>query len=429
MSYTSYKISDIGEVVGGSTPSTKDLNNYCKHGVPWITPYDLSNHNSRYISRGERDISLAGASSISAKMLPAGSVLFTSRAPIGYVAIAKNELCTNQGFKSIIPNDKVASDFLYYLLKSTATNIASYGSGATFKEIPGSVMRNITLPIPSMKTQHKIAGVLSALDNKIELNDKINQKLNELARLIYDYWFVQFDFPDEHGRPYRASGGKMVYNDLLKCEIPAGWTVEHLDKILTFQRGTEPGSKAEYLNKMLTFNRGTEPGAKAYLNGKINDGCIKFYRVRDMLGTCSTWIDSEAYKLYKVAPGDVLVSFDTTIGRIATCIDGAISGGIRHIYDPSKNISDAFVWQLFQSQRIQDQMLQFVSGRGSSLAHAGGVIKDLAIPYNKTSIQKYQDIVNPIYQLYINNQLESQQLAQLRDWLLPMLMSGQVVVK
>lgn len=410
MSYTSYKISDIGEVVGGSTPSTKDLNNYCKHGVPWITPYDLSNHNSRYISRGERDISLAGASSISAKMLPAGSVLFTSRAPIGYVAIAKNELCTNQGFKSIIPNDKVASDFLYYLLKSTATNIASYGSGATFKEIPGSVMRNITLPIPSMKTQHKIAGVLSALDNKIELNDKINQKLNELARLIYDYWFVQFDFPDEHGRPYRASGGKMVYNDLLKCEIPAGWTVEHLDKILTFQRGTEPGSKA-------------------YLSNKTSESCIKFHRVGDMLGNCTTWIDGSIYKLYRVKPSDVLVSFDATIGRISTCIDGAISGGIRHIYDPSERISSAFIWQLFQSQRIQDQMLQFVSGRGSSLAHAGGVIKDLAIPYNKTSIQKYQDIVNPIYQLYINNQLESQQLAQLRDWLLPMLMSGQVVVK
>lgn len=307
------------------------------------------------------------------------------------------------GLKILKCIDSVYPKYVYYAMKSLNFRAERY-------KRHWSEFKQLSIPVPKLDTQHKIAGVLSALDDKIELNDKINKKLNELARLIYDYWFVQFDFPDEHGRPYRASGGKMVYNDLLKCEIPAGWTVEHLDKILTFQRGTEPGSKA-------------------YLSNKTSESCIKFHRVGDMLGNCTTWIDGSIYKLYRVKPSDVLVSFDATIGRISTCIDGAISGGIRHIYDPSERISSAFIWQLFQSQRIQDQMLQFVSGRGSSLAHAGGVIEDLAMAYNAVLIHKYQSIIDPMYRLYVNNQLESQQLAQLRDWLLPMLMSGQVVVK
>lgn len=330
---------------------------------------------------------------------------------VGYVTRYKGKFNAYQRTYVLSNPQNISLDYLYYYLKAFIRpyiNQLKHGSSIPYITLP--ILQNLPVLIGDYNTQHKITDVLLAIDDKIELNDKINKKLNELARLIYDYWFVQFDFPDEHGRPYRASGGKMVYNDLLKCEIPAGWTVEHLDKILTFQRGTEPGSKA-------------------YLSNKTSESCIKFHRVGDMLGNCTTWIDGSIYKLYRVKPSDVLVSFDATIGRISTCIDGAISGGIRHIYDPSERISSAFIWQLFQSQRIQDQMLQFVSGRGSSLAHAGGVIKDLAIPYNKTSIQKYQDIVNPIYQLYINNQLESQQLAQLRDWLLPMLMSGQVVVK
>lgn len=334
----------------------------------------------------------------------------SSSGSAGYVSYWKNPVLVTDAFTIDVDTNKADLKYLFYYLKVLQPQIMARAKGSIIPHVYPKDIADINVHNISIEHQHKIAGVLSALDDKIELNDKINQKLDELARLIYDYWFVQFDFPDEHGHPYRASGGKMVYNDLLKRDIPEGW-------------------KAEYLNKMLTFNRGTEPGAKAYLNGKINDGCIKFYRVRDMLGTCSTWIDSEAYKLYKVAPGDVLVSFDATIGRIATCIDGAISGGIRHIYDPSKNISDAFVWQLFQSQKIQDQMQQFVSGRGSSLAHAGGVIEDLAMAYNAVLIHKYQNIIDPMYRLYVNNQLESQQLAQLRDWLLPMLMNEQVVVK
>lgn len=405
------RIKDIGTVVTGKTPSTASTDNWLSADFMFITPDDVTDSTFKIVST-KRSISHTGFNSVKNNKISGISIPVTCIGEIGRCGIVNATCVTNQQINTITNIDTSLVDpyALYYWVKLCGKQIEDYASKTVTPIVSKSIFENIDIALPSLATQHRIASVLSALDNKIELNDKINQKLNELARLIYDYWFVQFDFPDEHGRPYRASGGKMVYNDLLKCEIPAGWTVEHLDKILTFQRGTEPGSKA-------------------YLSNKTSESCIKFHRVGDMLGNCTTWIDGSIYKLYRVKPSDVLVSFDATIGRISTCIDGAISGGIRHIYDPSERISSAFIWQLFQSQRIQDQMLQFVSGRGSSLAHAGGVIKDLAIPYNKTSIQKYQDIVNPIYQLYINNQLESQQLAQLRDWLLPMLMSGQVVVK
>ena len=129
-----YKLEELGEIVGGSTPSTKDINNYGED-IAWITPKDLANYDEIYISKGERNISKKGFKSCSTKMLPKNSILFTSRAPIGYIAISKIELCTNQGFKSIIPNEKVNYLFLYYLLKYKKDYIENFGTGTTFKEI------------------------------------------------------------------------------------------------------------------------------------------------------------------------------------------------------------------------------------------------------------------------------------------------------
>lgn len=177
-SWKEYKIEDIGIVVGGATPSTKDSSNY-DGNIPWITPKDLANHNGRYISHGERMISLQGFNNCSCKMLPKNSILFSSRAPIGYVAIANNELCTNQGFKSIIPNNNIVDSlFLYYLLVYYKPVIENMGSGTTFKEVSASVMKNLAINIPEIDEQKKIAAILSSLDDKIELNSRINRNLS-----------------------------------------------------------------------------------------------------------------------------------------------------------------------------------------------------------------------------------------------------------
>ena len=176
--WKSCKISDIGTVIGGATPSTKKAENYEGGEIPWITPKDLSTFTGRYICRGERNITEVGLNSCSTQLLPKNTVLFSSRAPIGYVAIAQNEVCTNQGFKSVIPNADTNPLFLYYLLKYNKKKIENMGSGTTFKEVSGNTMKNIEITIPTeFQIQEKIAGILGALDDKIELNNAINNNL------------------------------------------------------------------------------------------------------------------------------------------------------------------------------------------------------------------------------------------------------------
>lgn len=172
------KISDIGTVVGGATPSTKKNENYEGGQISWITPKDLSTFDVRYIERGERNITEIGLKSCSTQLMPRNTILFSSRAPIGYIAIAAKELCTNQGFKSIIPNENIYWLFLYYLLKYNKDRIEALGSGTTFKEISGSTMKNIEVRVPKLKkVQSKIASILALIDDKIELNLKINNNL------------------------------------------------------------------------------------------------------------------------------------------------------------------------------------------------------------------------------------------------------------
>ena len=171
------RIEEIGEVIGGATPSTK-VPRYWDGDIPWLSPRDLTNYRYRYISSGQRDITEEGLRSCSAQLLPKGTVLFSSRAPIGYIAIADRPLCTNQGFKSVIPREGTNSLFLFYLLKYNKPRIEGLGSGTTFKEVSASTMRAIEVEVPdTIEEQKKIAAVLDGIDSKIELNNQINDYL------------------------------------------------------------------------------------------------------------------------------------------------------------------------------------------------------------------------------------------------------------
>ena len=188
------RISDIGTVVGGATPSTKKPENYEGGSIAWITPKDLSSFRGRYISNGSRNITEEGLRSCSAQLLPSNTILFSSRAPIGYIAIAQNELCTNQGFKSVIPNDDTHPLFLYYLLKYNKQNIENMGSGTTFKEVSGKTMKNIEVIVPTdFSEQTRIASVLGALDDKIEVNEQINNNLEQQAQALFNDFFFSRD--------------------------------------------------------------------------------------------------------------------------------------------------------------------------------------------------------------------------------------------
>lgn len=173
-----YKLSEIGKIVGGGTPSSKHEEYYTPNGIPWLTPKDLSNYTNMYISRGARDITEEGLKKSSAKLLPAKSILVSSRAPIGYVAIANNSITTNQGFKSIVPNTEVViPEYLYFVMKKSKAALEQVSSGSTFKEISTKVMANFEVDIPSIEVQRKILTYLMPISQKIELNKRINDNL------------------------------------------------------------------------------------------------------------------------------------------------------------------------------------------------------------------------------------------------------------
>ena len=178
------KLSEIGTIVGGSTPSKAKKEYYTNKGIAWITPKDLSNDKSKFISHGEIDITELGFKNSSAIKMPKGTVLYSSRAPIGYIAISKNEVTTNQGFKSVIPNVNVGNGYIYYFLKSNYELIDSLASGSTFKEISGSAMKNIPVLVPDEQTLLDFQSFCFGIFDKQEKLEEENRKLASLRESL-----------------------------------------------------------------------------------------------------------------------------------------------------------------------------------------------------------------------------------------------------
>lgn len=173
------KLGDLGEIVGGSTPSKSKPEYYTTHGIAWLTPKDLSTSKAKFTSRGEIDITDEGYNSTSTKLMPRGSVLFSSRAPIGYLTIAKNEICTNQGFKSLVPNG-AGTGFIYYTLRHLTPQIENRATGSTFKEASSTLMRSVETIVPPTSILNKFEELLRPILQFQEKKEEENQRLAAL---------------------------------------------------------------------------------------------------------------------------------------------------------------------------------------------------------------------------------------------------------
>lgn len=174
-------LDDLGQIVGGSTPSTQNPENFTSTGTPWITPYDLSsNRGNKFISRGAQDVSVKGIKLASLKKYPAGTVLLSSRAPIGYMAIARNEVTTNQGFKSFIVNKGYSTEFVYYTVNGSLKTITQYASGSTFKEISTATLKTVKVVLPKSKVIEAYTTLVQPMFFKQDLVEKENEQLTQL---------------------------------------------------------------------------------------------------------------------------------------------------------------------------------------------------------------------------------------------------------
>lgn len=398
MEWKEVTLGEIGTIVGGATPSTKNTSFY-DGNIPWLTPKDLSVNSNKYIFRGERNITEAGFKSCSCKMLPKGSVLFSSRAPIGYVAIAANDMCTNQGFKSVIPNEETDSEFLYYLLKYNKDNIASQGSGTTFAEVSGKTMKDIEVVVPKEKEdQRRIASILSSLDRKIELNNKINADLEEMAQAIFKNWFVDFE-------PFKD--GKFVDSEL--GMIPEGWKVISLSEIMK-------------------YNGGSQPPASEFID-TYQEGYIRFIQIRDYDNDSHiTYIPiSKRNKLCDEL--DIMIArYGAALGRICWGLKGAYNVALAKVI-PIKS----YYREYLRCYLNTSYFYQSINNKGARCAQSGFNQSDInsymiAFPIDETVVMNFNDLCSSIMDKRLSLKYENSRLSLLRDTLLPRLMSGELEV-
>ncbi|WP_193376819.1 restriction endonuclease subunit S, partial [Brachyspira hyodysenteriae] len=208
------RLGDLGEIVTGNTPRTKNTE-YFGNDYNFVTPSDYKNLN-KYISHTERGISKLGENKFKNKMLPPNSIMVTCiGSDMGRILINKNRVLTNQQINSIIVNpDKYFYDFIYYMLVNNSSIIKASVSGTAVPILNKSDFSNLEFKIPNLEKQKKIASILSSLDDKIELNNRMNKILEETAQTIFKEWFINFNFPNEEGKPYKKSGGKMIESEL-----------------------------------------------------------------------------------------------------------------------------------------------------------------------------------------------------------------------
>lgn len=402
MEWKEVTLGEIGTIVGGATPSTKNTSFY-DGNIPWLTPKDLSVNSNKYIFRGERNITEAGFKSCSCKMLPKGSVLFSSRAPIGYVAIAANDMCTNQGFKSVIPNEETDSEFLYYLLKYNKDNIASQGSGTTFAEVSGKTMKDIEVVVPKEKEdQRRIASILSSLDRKIELNNKINADLEEMAQAIFKNWFVDFE-------PFKD--GKFVDSEL--GMIPEGWKVGCLGDMGAVVCGKTPSKS----------------------NSNYYGGDIPFIKIPDMHG--NVFVENSEDRLTEegslsqikklIPPYSLMVSCIATVGLVS--INTKPSHTNQQINTVIPHNKSALFY-LYQHIKNNEEFLKNMGRGGTTTLNVNTKSFSnirLLIP-SEIALEQFHGIVEGLFKKIEQNLHESRTLSLLRDTLLPRLMSGELEV-
>lgn len=373
-------LSSLGTIVGGATPSTKKPENYEGGEIPWITPKDLSGFSGRYISCGERNITEIGLKSCSAQMMPKHSVLFSSRAPIGYVAISDCDVCTNQGFKSIVPNKDTDYLFLYYLLLYKKHEIENLGSGTTFKEVSASTMKGIEVRVPiDKREQERIAGILSALDDKIESNAHINENLEQQAKALYQQMFIENTCPDW------IEGSLRDIADITMGQSPSGSSYNEDGIGTIFFQG-----RAEFSFRFPTIRLyTTEPKRMAYAN-------------------------------------DILMSVRAPVGDLNIAhTDCCIGRGLAAIH--SKTNHQSFVLYTMFSLRKQ---LDVFNGEGTVFGSINrNSLNDMPIliPSDET-IEEFEKIVAPMDAAIRNNYDEICRLQAVRDSLLPRLMSGELDV-
>ncbi len=414
--YKYIPISKIGFVVTGRTPLTSDQSNYGKDFM-FIGPTDLHKH--FIIHETEKMVSIKGLDSVKSSVLEGTTILVGCIGwDMGNVGVVDVKCVTNQQINSITKIKPSFNPFyIYYWLKGKKDYLFQQASVTRTPILNKSTFSNIEIPIPKKAHQDKVANVLISLDKKIDLNNRINSELEGMAKLIYDYWFVQFDFPiseaqaaamgrpELKGKPYKSSGGKMVFNKELKREVPEGWEDAELQDIANITMGqSPPGDSYNEEAEGIVFYQGcTDFGSRFPTNRKFTTQPARY-----------------------ASKGDILLSVRAPVGTMNIANeDCCIGRGLAAL-----NSKDDCISYL---DGVLQYMKQIFDRRNADGTTFGSITKgDLfslaVIKPSKEVLKNFDVMVKPMFNKQNIIGFENQKLSELRDWLLPMLMNGQVRV-
>lgn len=407
MSDLSLRIGDVcTKIYSGGTPKSTIPEYYTPGTIPWLNSGEVQ---FKPIFRTEKYISEIGLVNSAAKWVyPPAVVVAMYGATAGNAAIVNTPLTTNQAICNLII-DSAKSDyrFVYYALTWLNESLASLTNGAAQQNLNAKTIADFCIPNLTLNAQRRIAAVLSAIDDKIELNRRLNDNLEAMAQALYDYWFVQFDFPDENGKPYKSSGGKMVWNEVLKREIPEGWKVGNSYDI------------CELLNGL---------ACQKYpaCNGGIP--VIKIKEMHGGYGKDTDFVSPDVPGKYIINNGDILFSWSATLEVMIWC--GGLGCLNQHIFKVTPTIeSKSFVY--YQLKQLIQTFCRIAESRKTTMGH---ITTDhlqqtrFCIPSHKVLVD-FESSVHSIIVRSITVQTESLHLTKQRDFLLPLLMNGLVQVK
>lgn len=328
---------------------------------------------------------------------------------IGKIAIVNKDIgeaCINPN-SVILKNCKINPSYLYYYLISPSGQafLKNNSSASAQAALNQTTLKEMFINVVDENTENNIATLLNILSNKIELNNRINAELEAMAKTLYDYWFVQFDFPDKNGKPYKSSSGKMVWNAELKREIPEGWAVGELSDIANITMGQSPPGES--------YNEACE-------------GTVFFQGCTDFGNRFPTIRQYTTQPTRFAKEGDILLSVRAPVGTLNIAKENCCIGrGLAAL-----NSKDNCIAYLFGAMVNLKQIFDRRNVDGTTF---GSITKDdlfslRVVRPEKEILKQYQETINPAFVKQNNIELENQQLSSLRDWLLPMLMNGQVKV-
>ncbi|MDI6600230.1 MAG: restriction endonuclease subunit S [Thermoanaerobacteraceae bacterium] len=395
-------IADVAEIVLGGTPNTK-IPEYWNGTIKWATAKDISSVSGKYLYDTEKSITGLGLEKSSAKILGKDTIVISARGTVGKICMLPYPMAFNQTCYGLIAKqDIIDPHYLYYNLFCLSEQINSLSYGTTFNTITKKTFNDIKFKLPPLPEQQKIASILSAFDDEIELNNEMNKTLEEMAQAIFKHWFIDFEFPNENGEPYKSSGGEFVDSEL--GPIPKGWKVGVLSELCDVNMGQSPPSSTYNLDKKgISFYQGVKDFGTKYPS--VTMYCLAPKKI--------------------AAKGDILLSVRAPVGEINVAIEKCCIGrGLAALR--MKKGANNYLYYLMLNQK--NNWTIFENGSVFTAINKAA-IENLPIfipPVN--IIKKFNTLIQPVDERILNNTKENLFLSQLRDTLLPKLISGEIRV-